>query len=253
MRVLNCAFDQPLELEENAAMYLAGGIMQHGYQCGTIWGATLASGAQAYRLFGPGPHAETKAIIAAQRLVETFRAHNSRINCQAITGLNRQSSTMQMIVYFLLRGGSLDCFRRTTRYARDAFNEINDVFSKSHIIAPYPPVSCAAMLAKKVGLSDMHTVMVAGLAGGIGLCGGACGALGAAVWIIGMKSLKEGTGKHDLNDPMALDAIGKFLKCTDHKYECSEIVGRKFENVDDHADYLRVGGCSKIIEVLEHV
>jgi len=27
-------------------------------------------------------------------------------------------------------------------------------------------------------------------------------------------------------------------------------VGRKFENVADHAGYLRDGGCSKIIEVL---
>jgi hypothetical protein len=39
--------------------------MQHGYQCGMIWGATLAAGAQAYRLLGPGPQAETAAIIAA--------------------------------------------------------------------------------------------------------------------------------------------------------------------------------------------
>jgi len=26
-------------------MPLAGGIMQHGYQCGMIWGATLGAGA----------------------------------------------------------------------------------------------------------------------------------------------------------------------------------------------------------------
>ena len=64
--VLNRAFDHPLKLEERAAMPFAGGIMQHGYQCGMIWGATLAAGAQAYRLFGAGPQAEAKAILAAQ-------------------------------------------------------------------------------------------------------------------------------------------------------------------------------------------
>jgi len=53
LRVLNNAFDHSLETEENAAMPLAGGIMQYGYQCGMIWGATLAAGAQAYRLLGP--------------------------------------------------------------------------------------------------------------------------------------------------------------------------------------------------------
>ena len=55
-------------------MPFAGGIANQGYQCGMLWGAALAAGAQAYRLFGPGPRAETEAIIAAQRLVESFRA-----------------------------------------------------------------------------------------------------------------------------------------------------------------------------------
>jgi hypothetical protein len=106
------------------------------------------------------------------------------------------------------------------------------------------------MLAQKMGVSDIHTVMTAGLAGGIGLCGGACGALGAALWIIGMNSKKEGTGKVDFKDPRGLDMIDRFVKCTDFKFECSEIVGRKFENIEDHAAYLRDGGCSEIIEVL---
>jgi hypothetical protein len=46
------------------------------------------------------------------------------------------------------------------------------------------------------------------------------------------------------------DTIEKFLESAEFEFECSEIVGRKFENIGDHADYLRDGGCSKIIEVL---
>ncbi len=106
------------------------------------------------------------------------------------------------------------------------------------------------MLAQKMGASDIHTVMSAGLAGGIGLSGGACGALGAAIWLMGMNRLKEGARKIDYNDPRALDVINKFLKCTGYEFECAKIVGRKFENISDHADYLRDGGCSEIIEVL---
>jgi hypothetical protein len=106
------------------------------------------------------------------------------------------------------------------------------------------------MLAQKMGVSDKHTVMAAGFAGGIGLCGGACGALGAAIWIIGMNSSKEGVGKIDFKNPRAIDVIDRFMKCTDFEFECSEIVGRRFENIGDHAGYLRDGGCSKIIEVL---
>ncbi len=248
--VLNRAFDHPLKLEERASMPFAGGIMQHGYQCGMIWGATLAAGARAYRLLGPGPQAETGAIIAAQRLVESFRALNNNINCLEITDIDKSSSTMQMIIYFLIKGGSIGCFRMAARYAPVAFSEINTALSEKHIEAPSAPVGCAAILAQKMGVSDMHTVMAAGFAGGIGLCGGACGALGTAIWIIGMNSLKEGVGKIEFKNPNALDAIDKFIKCTDYEFECSKIVGRKFENIDDHAGYLRDGGCSEIIELL---
>jgi len=231
-------------------MPFAGGIMQHGYQCGMIWGAALAAGAQAYRLIGSGPQAETKAIFAAQRLVASFRALNNNINCLEITDIDKSSSTMQMIIYFLIKGGSIGCLRMAARYATVAFSEINTALSEKHIEAPSAPASCSAMLAQKMGVSDMHTVMAAGFAGGIGLCGGACGALGAAIWIIGMNSLNEGVGKIEFQNPSALDAIDRFMKCTDNEFECSKIVGRRFENVDDHAGYLRDGGCSEIIEVL---
>ena len=224
--------------------------MIHGYQCGMIWGAALAAGAQAYRLLGPGPQADTKEIIAAQRLVESFRALNNHINCLEITGLDKSSSVMQMIMYFLIKGGTIGCFRMAARYAPVAFSEINTALSEKHIEAPTPPVSCAALLAQKMEVSDMHTVMAAGFAGGIGLCGSACGALGTAIWIIGMNSLKEGDGEIGFKDPRALDVIDRFMKCTDYKFECSKIVGRKFENIGDHADYLRNGGCSEIIGVL---
>ena len=92
--------------------------------------------------------------------------------------------------------------------------------------------------------------MVAGLAGGIGLSGGACGALGAAIWIMGMNSGKEGAGEIKYKSPQALDAVDRFLKCTDYEFECSNIVGHKFENIADHAAYMRDGGCSKIIDLL---
>ncbi|MFC1850862.1 C-GCAxxG-C-C family (seleno)protein [candidate division CSSED10-310 bacterium] len=250
MRVLNKAFDQPLKPEEKAVMPMAGGIMQHGYQCGMIWGATLAAGAQAYRLLGPGPQAETMAVIAAQRLVETFRTYHGEINCLEITDIDKSSSVLKMIYFFLIKGGTIGCLRMSAKYAKAAFSEINSALSEKHNEVPSPPVSCAAMLAQKLGLSDRHTVMVAGLAGGIGLCGGACGALGAAIWILGLNSTKEATAKIDFKDPGALEIIDRFLKCTDYKFECSEIVGRKFENISDHAGYLHDGGCSEIIKIL---
>ncbi len=77
--------------------------MQHGYQCGMIWGATLAAGAEAFRRYGPGPKAEAAAIEAAQRVVESFRTRHNEINCLEITDLDNTSSTWKQINYFLIK------------------------------------------------------------------------------------------------------------------------------------------------------
>ena len=135
-------------------------------------------------------------------------------------------------------------------YASDAYRAINAALSENHIEAPSPPVSCAAVLAQKMGVSEMHSVMAAGFAGGIGLSGGACGPLGAAIWIIGMNSGKEGVENIEDTPPRAKEAIDRFMKSAGSVFGCSEIVGRRFENIADHAAYLRDGGCSEIIEVL---
>ena len=89
-------------------------------------------------------------------------------------------------------------------------------------------------------------VMAAGLAGGIGLSGGACGALCAAIWINGMKSIINGDGQLEFKSPEAMETIDKFIQNSDFEFECAKITGRTFEN----ADYLKNGGCAKIIEVL---
>lgn len=238
-----------MEFEEQAADPLAGGIT-HGYQCGMIWGAALAAGAQAYRVLGMGPQAEARAIIAAQRIVESFRAQNKNVNCREITGTDMSSPTIQTIVRFLIRTAPTGtCFGMAARYAPAAFSEINAALSEKHTETPPAPVSCSAMLAQKMGVSDVHMVMAAGFAGGIGLSGGACGALGAAIWIVGMNIVKDG-GKISYKAPHAFDVVDRFTKCTDNEFECAKIVGRKFESIGDHAGYLRGGGCSKIIEVL---
>ena len=232
-------------------MPLAGGIANMGYQCGMLWGAALAAGAQAYRLYGPGPRAETAAILASQRLVEAFQKHTkNEINCLEISHLDMQGDfDVGKILKFFVKGGPIGCFRMAGRYAPDVRSEIDSVFSENGFEPSTSPVSCAAMLAKKMGISEMHVVMAAGFAGGIGLSGGACGALGAAVWITGLNQPVDIEG-FSYSGTWVNDTIEKFLEISDYEFECSKIVGRKFETVEDHAEYIRAGGCSKIIQVL---
>jgi hypothetical protein len=250
MSVVDRSFDHPLKLEERAAGPLAGGLMMQGYQCGQLWGAALAAGVQAYRLLGPTPEAEAAAVRASQRLVESFRAGYGEIYCAELTEMAWKKVQARQVLRFLLRGGPIRCFGMSASYASTALGEINRALGEPSAGATARPVSCSALLAKKVGASDMHCAMAAGFAGGIGLSGGACGALGAAIWIIGTKAGKENIGAIGYQNPGALAAIDRFLASSDYEFECSTIVGRRFDDVDDHAGYLRDGGCSTIIEAL---
>lgn len=229
-------------------MPLAGGLMQ-GYQCGQLWGAALAAGARAYQLFGPGAQAEMEAVMAAQQLVASFRERFKEINCLELTESIVKNPTTRQVLKFIGKGGPVVCFSMSARFAQEAYAEINTAFAKKPTWAPSGPVSCAAMLAQKMGLSAMQTVMAAGFAGGIGLSGGACGALGAAIWISGLQDSQEGA-KFEMQNPKAQAIIDKFVESADYEFECAKIVGRKFADVNDHACYLKAGGCSKIIEAL---
>ena len=107
MSVVDDSFGHPLKQEEKATMILAGGIATQGYQCGMLWGAALAAGAQAYRLYGYGAYAETAAIIASQRAVESFQTHSkNEINCLEITEINFQGNNQMLpILKFFAKGG----------------------------------------------------------------------------------------------------------------------------------------------------
>ncbi len=229
-------------------MPLAGGIANLGYQCGMLWGAALAAGARAHQLYGSGPKAETAALAASQRLVKTFHGHSkNEINCLEISDLNMQGEIdAKSIFKFFIKGGPIGCFRMAASYAQDVRNEFDNIFSEEPSEAPASPVSCASMLAKLMGLSGLHQVMAAGFAGGIGFSGGGCGALGAAIWIKGLEEPVEVEG-FSYSGTWVNEKIEEFLELSDYEFECSAITGRKFENVADHADFIKSGGCSKII------
>jgi hypothetical protein len=242
-----------LKPEEQASALLAGGIIGQGYQCGMLWGAALAAGARAYRRLGPGAAAEAEALATAQRLVEAFRKRAKEINCSDIIHLNLNPSSQQFtkqILKFFLRGGPLACFGMSAAYAQAAYDEIKLPASEERPIDLAGPLSCTALLARRLDESDLHVVMAAGLAGGIGLSGGACGALGAAIWF-GAMQRGPATGKNlGFDDPQAQAAVERFLESSDYEFECERIAGRKFKNVADHAGYLHAGGCAQLITAL---
>lgn len=259
MRGLNNTYDHPLKLEELAVVPLAGGIMQHGYQCGMLWGAVLAAGAQSFRKNGAGTQAENMAIVAAQNLVSAFRKQNQYINCSDITPIDKDSSGWEMTVYFFLKGGVVRCMQKIGKYVQEAFRQVEYSFSteQPQFEESEFPLSCTSLMAQKMGASDLHVHMASGLAGGLGLCGGACGALGTAIWLKALKILQEhpdaNLWKDETFNKKANELITTFLKTTDYEFECSKITQKQFKDVKDHAEFLKEGNCLKLIETLAAV
>lgn len=245
MTVVDGAFDQPLALEEHATALLAGGIAGMGYQCGQVWGAALAAGAQAYRVYGPGLTAEAAAVRASQRLVDVFRKRYKSLNCSDVIHFDYKNPKAAQVLGFLLKGGPARCFGMTASYSRAAFKEIEAAYTDSSP-ALESPVSCAALLAQRMGASEVQQVIASGLAGGIGLSGGACGALGTAVWLRSMMSSGQ---EFSYNNEIVSSLVERFLESAED-FECEKIVGRRFADVEDHARYVQEGGCKKIIEAL---
>jgi hypothetical protein len=247
--VVDRAFGHPLPIEEHASAPLAGGIMAHGHQCGQVWGASLAAGAEAYRQLGAGPKAEVAAVVATRRAVEAFRSLYHSIDCAEITGVDMSSgSAAEVVRYF--RNNGVRCFRMAAQFAPVAFSQIDVALGEDPGTPPEPPVSCSSEIARRLGGSDMHVVMAAGFAGGVGLSGDACGALAAAVWMLDMDVRRRGTGKAGWGNPEISALIGRFADWSESGLLCSRIAGRTFADVSDHAAYLRAGGCAELLDLL---
>ena len=57
--------------------------------------------------------------------------------------------------------------------------------------------------------------------------------------------LKEQLALHPGNQ-----TLQAFFEETDYELECSKICGRTFDSPGDHTDFLKQGGCQKLIRVL---
>ena len=70
--LLDREFGHPREEEEKAIDPMAGGILQQGYQCGMLWGASMAVGAEALRRSKNPDQATGLTILATQHVMESF-------------------------------------------------------------------------------------------------------------------------------------------------------------------------------------
>ena len=246
--ILNREFGHTREMEEKAADPLAGGILQKGHQCGMLWGSALAVGAEAYRRCTDLDQAIGVAIIATQHVMASFLDMENTFNCRDITHCDF-SSKWSFTKYFF-SGRFLYCFKMAEKWAPEAIQSAIDGLADQNTELPLRSMSCASEVVKRMGASDEEIVMVAGFAGGLGLSANACGALSAAIWMNSLSWNKEHTEKSSFFNPSAKKTLNAFIIATDSEMLCHNICKCRFNTLDDHSEFIKNGGCDKLITAL---
>lgn len=246
--ILDREFGHPLEDEERASELLAGGIAQQGYQCGLLWGAAFAAGAEAFRRRPDRDRAVGMAVKAARRVADSFVARAGSADCYDITSCD-WTNKLSMAKY-MLTGKFLSCFKLADAWAPEAIRAAEEGLALDPSDLPARPLSCASEVVRLSGGSDAEIVTAAGLAGGIGLSGGGCGALAAAIWKNALSRIRDNVYKTSMSDSVSERILRTFFAAAGSELDCRAVTGRTFASVADHTEFIRDGGCGKLIRVL---
>ncbi len=252
--LINDQFGNIKPLEEKAVDIMAGGIAQKGNQCGLLWGGSLAIGTESYQRFNSKDEAIAMAIYGSGNLMSSFYKRKQTVNCREISKVDWENK-FQFTFYILktLAYGFVfsPCFNLISKWTPEAIAAVKKSF-ETKISWNEPCLSCATEVIKKMGGTEEESIMVAGFAGGIGLSGNACGALSGAMWFKMLQFSKIHNGKIQsiFNNPEAKKIIRNFYMHTDSEVECIKICRRKFNTIDEHSEYIKNGGCEKIIAIL---
>lgn len=246
--LLNREFDNINEIDERAADPLSGGIMRNGYQCGMLWGSSLAVGKAAYRKFDDLDTAMEVALIATQKVMQSFEEREHTIHCREVTNCNFKSRWSFM--KYLLSGKFLYCFKMAEEWAPNAINAAYEGLKHTPDQIHQGTLNCASTVVKSLGGNEEEMVLVAGFAGGLGLSGSACGALSAAIWYKSKKWAEEHPGKSPYSTPEAAATLEAFEDATLGAFNCEHICRRTFQNSRGHHEYIKNGGCKHVVASL---
>ncbi len=246
--IVNRELGSDKELEELASNSLAGGIFQEGEQCGMLWGASLAVGTEAYKRCDTQEQAIAVAIKATQSIMASFEEREKTINCKDITRCNFNNKWS--FAKYMVSGRFLYCFKLVEQWAPEAVEIAIKELSEEQLHQYHNSMSCATEVVRRMGGTDEEMIMVAGFAGGLGLSGGGCGVLSAAIWMKSLKWYRENDKKMVIKTPYAKQTLEAFYKATNGKISCSEIINKQFKNIEDHTNFVKNNGCSELIKAL---
>jgi hypothetical protein len=146
------------------------------------WGAALAIGTESFRMHNDRNAAIAKAVNTSKLLVDSFQRRTRTVNCRDIVKMdwkNKLEFTIYMLKIVAQGFVFSPCFNLIVKWTPEAVQAANKGLSEN-INYNQPCLSCSTEVVKKMGATEEESIIVAGFAGGIGLSGNACGALGAS-------------------------------------------------------------------------
>ncbi len=251
-RVLNKGFDHPLELEEKASELLAGGILSRGYQCGQVWGSALPrvrrrAGSWA-RVRMPRPRGRRRPaahgdLPSSLRELRLSLHHPRRLRRGGRRAVDQgRGPVLPQERLEVLPHGRAVRRRGVRRDRRRPFRGAN---------------------RRSLPTSELRVPRGAEhgrLGSACGHGGRACGRhraergrlRGAGSGALAPRHGRQGArgGQGRLQERQSPGADRPVRGETGSRFECADIVGRRFESIDDHAAFLRDGGCANLIELL---
>jgi hypothetical protein len=254
-----------VEEVEEAADPLCGGILfEMDAACGIFWGAALAAGVRAQKGKAPGC---SGVLAAAKALIEAYGSTGGSMQCGELTGMQRWSFPR-----YMLQGNIGRCGNQIAYWA-PRFHEVIDsaLSSAGGHETPGDGANCACADMKAVGRAigfDVapYAAVPAGLAGGLGLSGNACGALAAAIFTVCLKyfvsrdkprhsmlrSLMQGFGR-GVSWMDSSRNINEGFKLRFGSKSCADIAHRKFGSAEELAEFVNNGGCREVIDAVEEL
>lgn len=244
--IMNNEFGNSSPAEERASDPLAGGIMQHGNQCGMIWGACMAAGLESWKRCNNPDEAIALSLYVSRKLMASFLARTAHVNCSEITKTDFQNKKSSL--KYMLSGQFLKCIKLADRWAPEAIDATRKAFNKAPDFKGTKVMSCAVEAVRLMGASEKEASIVSGFAGGLALSGNACGALAATIFMDTLKASHKNTDKYALKNPEAQQRLNRFLNFTKGLYCCRDITGKRFDTQEIHTEFLRYGGCDMLMK-----
>ncbi len=246
--LLDREFGFPRDEEEKAIDPMAGGILQQGYQCGMLWGASMAVGAESFRRNKTAGESTAITILATRHVMKSFADRTGSIECEEITQCD--FTNKKSFLKYMLSGKFVGCFKLAGKWAPEALQAAREGLATNGNEQPQETLSCASEVVRLMGGNEEEMAMVAGFAGGLGLSGNGCGALAAAVWMNALIHNRKNPGKPTPYDPESNDTLKIFYEETGYEMMCDKLCGQRFNTVDEHTEFLNKGGCKKLIGIL---